>query len=429
MGDTVSVLILLESNTTGTGRQFARAATALGIRPVLVCADPARYPWAASDGVEHVLADTADGAATLAAVRALGWSREIAGVTSSSDYYVAAAATIARALGRPGPSAAAIGACQDKGLQRRRLAAANVPVPRFAVVDSVRDAVSAAARIGYPAVLKPVQGSGSRGVRLCADRAEVAGHAAMLLSTGTNERGIPIPRRILVEAYLTGSEFSVEVFGDRAVAVVGKHLGPEPHFVETGHDLPARIPGPAAERLAACAVGAVRGLGLGWGASHAELRMDGAEVRVVEVNARLAGGMIPELVRRARGIDLVAAQVAVAAGRRPELAATARRGAAIRFLTAEHAGVLRGGDAAAAAARRVGAVADAVLYRPDGTAIGPAADFSGRLGHVIAVAADAAAAAGAADRGLAELRAAAVPTGAAAAWAAIGRGDVPCPAV
>ncbi|HVW31255.1 MAG TPA: biotin carboxylase, partial [Acidimicrobiia bacterium] len=54
------VLVLVESNTTGTGRAFARAARARGLRPVLVSSRPDRYPWLQEDRVDVVRADTTD---------------------------------------------------------------------------------------------------------------------------------------------------------------------------------------------------------------------------------------------------------------------------------------------------------------------------------------------------------------------------------
>ena len=54
------LLLFVESNTTGTGRQFAQRARALGAEPVLLSADPARYPYAAQDGLRTVVVDTAD---------------------------------------------------------------------------------------------------------------------------------------------------------------------------------------------------------------------------------------------------------------------------------------------------------------------------------------------------------------------------------
>ncbi|MFF9981853.1 ATP-grasp domain-containing protein [Streptomyces erythrochromogenes] len=404
---TQPVLLLVESNTTGTGRQFARQARALGLQPVLLCTDPGRYPYVAEDDVRALVVDTADDAAVLTAARRLQEHARIAGVTSSSEYYVATAAATARALGLPGPDADAVRECRDKARQRQRLHEAGVAVPRNERVRSADGARAAAHRIGYPVVLKPVQGSGSLGVRLCADAEEVSAHATALTAAAVNERGVAVPRDVLVEEYLRGAEYSVEVFGHTAVVVVAKHLGPLPDFVELGHDVPAPIPADAAALLRHQAVRAVEALGLGWGAAHVELRMDGDDVRVVEVNPRLAGGMIPELVRHALGIDLVACQIGAAAGAdASDTPPAAGRTAAIRFLTSDRPGFIADRtrtERALETARSAPHTETAVLYRAPDDPIEPARDFRGRLGHVIASAADAALAGASADEALREL--------------------------
>lgn len=401
------LLLLVESNTTGTGRLFARRAAELGVVPVLLCADPGRYPYAAEDRLRTVTVDTSDEDALWAAVRALEDGATVAGVLTSSEYYVPAAAALAYRLGLPGPSAEAVRACRDKAEQRRALTGAGVGSADFAAVSEVVGALAAARGIGLPVVVKPVQGSGSLGVRLCTDLDEVAEHAGTLLAATVNERGITAPGRILVEEYLTGPEFSVEVFGTEAVVTVAKHVGPLPAFVETGHDVPAALTGEQEIALRETAVRAVRALGLGWGAAHVELRLTGTRTaQVIEVNPRLVSGMIPELVRRACGIDLVRAQVLAALGAAPELERTGHARASIRFLTCDHDGILAPSAAlheAVDRARTVPGTVEALLYRAPGEPVGPAEDFRGRVGHVIAVADRSGRAAEAAGRAVALL--------------------------
>ncbi|MEU1015995.1 ATP-grasp domain-containing protein [Streptomyces sp. NPDC005898] len=324
----------VESNTTGTGRDFCAAARARGLRPVLLTRDPGRYGYVAEDGVDTVVLDTSDADAVYEECAALARGAGLAGVTSSSEYYVVTAARTAAKLGLPAPDADAVARCRAKDVQRALLADAGVPVPRFAAVGEVADAVAAAEDIGHPVVLKPVSGSGSVGVKLCRDRAETTRWARELLGRATDERGTPVPSRILVEAAVEGPEFSVETFDDHVVTVVGKHLGPEPYFVETGHDVPAPA-GPAAlAALGDTARAALAALGLGWGAAHTELRLSASGPVVIEVNPRLAGGMIPVAVRAATGRDLVDEVIARAAGQDAPAAGPAAGHAAIRFLLA-----------------------------------------------------------------------------------------------
>lgn len=390
-------LLLVESNTTGTGRLFASRAADLGIEPVLITNNPSRYPFVAEDQVRFLTADTSDQASVLGLARRLAGDGEVAGVTSSSDYYIETAAACAEALGRPGPPAACVRACRDKATQREILRSSGVGGPAFARIR--RQSEVFATGIKFPAIVKPVQGSGSVGVRLCADQEQAAEHAARLLRTQVNERGLPVPAEVLVEEYITGPEFSVEVFGGRAVAVVGKHLGPLPWCVEIGHDLPPE-PGRGPEQLPGAAVDAVLALGLGFGAVHVELRLDSAGPRIIEVNPRLAGGMIPELVRLAHGVDLVGAQVRAVAGLGSDLTSRELGSAAIRFLTADTAGTVAAPEKAVAASLAVPGVVDAVIYRAVGEPVAPATDFKGRVGHVISFCERSGSAADIAERGL-----------------------------
>ncbi|HEX9969027.1 MAG TPA: ATP-grasp domain-containing protein [Acidimicrobiales bacterium] len=372
---------LVESNTTGTGRLFARAAVNLGFDPVLLCADPARYPYAAEDGLRTEVLDTTDVDAVLATCRAL----DPAGVTSSSEYYIATAAAVAAALGLPGAKAEAITACRDKARQRATLAAAGVPGPGFRAAESVDDAVAAADDLGLPVVLKPVAGSGSIGVRLCKDADEVATHATALLSQAVNERGTPVPGRLLVEELAVGPEYSAEAFDGRVLGVVAKHLGDPPFFLEVGHDFPAPLSAGDGAAVHAVAEAALEALDLCFGPTHVELRLTPSGPVVIEVNPRLAGGNIPELVRHAVGIDLVTETVRLVTGGRPHLDATRDRHSAIRFLLAPVAGTLEGVEGAGRA-EGVEGVVDVKVTRAAGDAVTRGGDFRDRIGHVLACA-------------------------------------------
>lgn len=392
-------LILLESNTTGSGRLFCAAARRLGLRPVVFARDPGRYPYLAEDGIETRTLDTGDRLAvrraaaevmdpsstavpsSVAESSSIAEPSSIAGVTSSSEYFVAAAAELAADLGLPHPDAAAITACRDKAIQRRLLRTYGVAGPDFATATRPEQAADLASLLGLPVVLKPAAGSGSVGVRLCHRPAEVAEAARAALAGEL--AGIPTQSTVLVEQYLDGPEYSVETFGTRVVGITGKHVGPPPHFIETGHDFPARLPVGAQAALAETALRALAALGLGWGPAHVELRLGPGGPAVIEVNPRLAGGMIPDLVRLATGVDLVEATVANAAGLPLRLDPTRAAGAAIRFLVAERSGlfVAAGGLDRAAASPRV---AEVVLTRRPGSRLNLEHSFRDRLGYLIA---------------------------------------------
>ncbi|HZQ78326.1 MAG TPA: ATP-grasp domain-containing protein [Acidimicrobiia bacterium] len=376
-----AVLAMVESNTTGTGRMFAVAARGRGLRPVLLSTRPDRYPWVAEDSVDAVRADTDDPAAVAAAARAAAGRAPLAGLVTSSEYFVAVTARAAAGFGLPGPDPAAVERCRDKHRQRAALAAAGVPVPAFVAARSAGEAVAAAEEIGYPVVVKPADGTGSRGVRLCPGPATVRAQATWLLARRRDERGRPALPLILVEEYVAGPECSVETFGAGVVGVTAKHLGPDPFFVETGHDHPAE-PGRAADAAATAARAAVGALGLGFGAAHTEVRAGRRGPVVIEVNPRLAGGRIPVLVRLATGLDLVGAAVDAAIGDDRPLPHPGPGHASIRFVVAPRRGTVRRVAGRAAAAAVPGIVEVALDVRP-GQRVGGTGSFLDRVGHVI----------------------------------------------
>jgi biotin carboxylase len=391
-------LVLLESNTTGSGRLFCATARQMGLRPILLSRDPGRYPYVETDRIDNIAVDTGD-LDTVGAVCA-GLGGRIAGVTSSSEYFIAKAAVLARSAGLPYPVPEAVTAAQDKAVLRSRLRQAGLPSPPSGLAATPDEAVDIARRIGFPVVVKPVVGSGSVGVRRCADAVEVKSATADVLDAVPTAVHVPSSDAVLVEGYLNGPEYSVETFDEQVVGVTAKHLGQEPHFVETGHDFPAALPDSA---VADAAVAALRAVGLGWGAAHVEVRLTSSGPCVVEINPRLAGGMIPRVVQEATGVDLIACVVAKAVGRKPPLSADRARHAAIRFLLADRSGALLAVQGTQRAAGVPGVVEVGVV-RPAGQVITIDHSFRDRLAYVIAVSDDDCAKA-AADAGLRTLTA------------------------
>jgi S-sulfo-L-cysteine synthase (3-phospho-L-serine-dependent) len=406
-------LVLVESNTTGSGRLFCSCARRLGLRPVLLARDPARYPYVAADHIEHRVADTGSAAGVLEACRDLGGT--IAGVTSSSEYFIATSAEAARELGLPHPEPDAVRACRDKRAQRITLSRAGVAGPEYAAAHTPDEAAAAAARIGYPVVVKPTSGTGSIAVRLCRTPEQV--RAAVGHAFSGPDPALPPQDTVLIEEYLTGAEYSAELIGFAVVGVTKKLLGGEPYFVEIGHDFPAPLPAADQAAVGEVAVAALRALGLGWGGAHVELRYSAAgQACVVEVNPRLAGGMIPRAVQEATGVDMIFHVVAAAAGRPEPLAPRAGSAASIRFLVAGEEGTLTGVTGVAEATRLPGVV-EVGMTAQAGQQVVLRHSFRDRLGYVIASAAGNAEAARTADAALALLAACVTPVEAGCAAA------------
>jgi cyanophycin synthetase len=110
-------------------------------------------------------------------------------------------------------SALAVDIAGDKDVTRRLLASAGLPVPRGELVLNEDDAVRAATAMGFPVVTKPLDGNHGRGVGLDLGSEED-------VRTGFR-RAVPEARRgqVVVESFVSGSDYRVLVVGGRMVAV------------------------------------------------------------------------------------------------------------------------------------------------------------------------------------------------------------------
>lgn len=375
-------LVFVESNTSGTGRLFAATAYRKGYRPVVLTDAPSRYPYLTQDAITTVSTATQDLAAMERAVAQLAATAPVAGIFSTSEYYIEAAASLAKAFELPGADPTSIANCRNKWTQQQRLEQTLSCVPACRRAVAAEEACQAAEAIGWPVIVKPVLGTGSIGVRLCHTSDDVYRQASLLLERTVNERGMPVPREVLVEEYLNGPEFSVETFHTQVLGITRKHLSREPYFVEAGHDFPAELPSQAAADVGTVVVRALKSLGLTWGPAHTELRLTEKGPVIIEVNPRLAGGFIPEIVRLATGIDLIEETLSAVTGAEVRLNARHHLYASIRFLFCPQNGTiaaLQGRDDAAT----VRGVADVQIYSSVGDECRIRHDFRDRIGHVI----------------------------------------------
>jgi cyanophycin synthetase len=101
----------------------------------------------------------------------------------------------------------------DKDLTNRLLENVGIPAPRGELARGVDEAVAVAARIGYPVVLKPLDGNHGRGV--CLDLGNEAEVRARFPAAASESRD----GRIVVERYLAGKDYRILVIDKRVVAV------------------------------------------------------------------------------------------------------------------------------------------------------------------------------------------------------------------
>jgi biotin carboxylase len=373
---------------------------------------PGEVRWAAPHLVGQSTVDALDVPAAVDAVRALAATRPVLGLLCYDELRIWHTARIATALGLPTSTPDAVLACRDKALSRRLMTEAGVPGAVSVRVSGLDQALAAAERIGYPVVLKPRGLAGSEGVTRVDDPGELVERFGFTRAADFAE----VPRYaedVLVEEYLDGPEIAVDsVVRDgavRPVFVSHKEFGLPPTFEETGHSVDADDPLLRDPDLLAVLAGAHAAIGFAHGVTHTELRLTRRGPRVVELNGRLGGDLIPYVGRLATGVDLALAAADLAAGRDPDLTPTTRRSAAVRFYYPDRDVVVQ---RVALAAPPPGVVELRPLAEPGRTLLRPPGSFVfGRAAAGFAVAASPAACRRALDAASTAVHVTGVPVG------------------
>jgi cysteine synthase A len=266
-----------------------------------------------------------------------------------------------------------------------------VPQPRFSAIRSLSERHRAAAEVGFPAVLKPADSGGQRGVFRVESLADVERHLhEALFASPTGEA--------ILEEFVDGTEMNGIVNardGEAIPLTLSDRLRPPGVGFGVGwiHVYPATIYADQLEKAEDVARRTVTALGLRTGIAFPQLiaAPDGRVV-VVECAARIPGGQMADLVRHAVGVDLIEVQLRMALGEElPDELVLPRfeQPLAIRFFTASP------GPLPTGRVKRIGpldkvlafpGVVQADVYLQVGETIRPVRLDGDRRGYVIAIA-------------------------------------------
>lgn len=221
---------------------------------------------------------------------------------------------LAEKLGLPGNSMECTEISTNKYAMRKAFQKAGVPVPGFFEADADTTAEELKG-LQLPIIVKPTDRSGSRGIT----KVEEWGQLKPALKASVDNS---FEKKAIVEEYLTGSEYSCECISYQGehhfLAVTKKYTTGEPHFIETGHLEPAPLTDGQREAIKKAVFAGLDALQVKNGASHAEFKLEGERVRLIEIGARMGGDCIgSDLVELSTGYDYVRMVIDVATGCEP----------------------------------------------------------------------------------------------------------------
>lgn len=291
-----------------------RKARSMGYKTLAVDADPTAIGFQYAD--RHKVIDIVDEKACLAYAQ----EEKIDGVlTAATDYGVMTASYIAQEMGLKGLHYEAARLIKNKYRVRRCLYENHVDDTEQAYeVDEGTDLEGLAQRLVLPVMVKPCDGSGSRGASRVDELQQFfpACCAAMEAS---------ITHRAEVETFIVGQEYGAEsLVVDGEVHVLGimkKWMTLPPYYAELGHAIPSGLSADIENRARECVRKSIEALGVNSGSVNSDMVITGeGKIHIIDVGARMGGNMIgPCVIPYGTGKDYMAAMLQNAAGDPVEL--------------------------------------------------------------------------------------------------------------
>jgi len=297
--------VLIIATTTGYQiRSFGEAAEKLGVRLVFASdrCDQLEDPW----WDQAIPVRFFDEPGSLHAIIEGMVANPPDGVIAVGDRPVTLAARVNEVFGLPGHPVGAALASRNKLESRRSLQAAGLAVPAFRAVSLADDPRELSLTFAYPAVVKPLAMSGSRGVIRVDNSCDFV-RAFERLRTLMHQSDVRIERDaahtvLLVETFIPGREYAVEgVLTNGAFQMLAIFDKPDPlegpFFEETLYVTPSREPALVQDAIATAVASGATALGLRHGPLHAECRVNDAGVHLLEIAARPIGGLCSKALR------------------------------------------------------------------------------------------------------------------------------------
>ena len=189
------------------------------------------------------------------------------------------------------------------------------PSPRCMLISNKKDLKGI--KFEYPLIVKPTDRSGSRGVSKIEKYEELNDAIKSALKESFD-------KEVLIEEYVEGQEYSIESITYKGIhtvlTVTNKYTTGSPNYVETGHLEPAGLDKELYERVEKVVKHALDSLGVEYGASHSEVKIDSdGNIKIIEIGSRMGGDMIgSSLVELSTGYDFVESVIDVSFGRKPK---------------------------------------------------------------------------------------------------------------
>ena len=235
-------------------------------------------------------------------------------LTAATDFSVLTMSHIAEAMHLPGINYKSAKLIKNKVEVRRCLYEAKADDTGYSFqIDSMEHIPEILSHVKFPVMVKPVDGSGSRGTTKV-DRAEDFSKACKYAMDGS------LSHRAVAEPFINGREYGVESFVDNGfihvLGIMQKEMTDPPYYAELGHAIPSGLSDEMENKVKLCVRKALIALNVNHGSVNMDVLItENGNVHIIDIGARMGGNLIgSHIIPRGTGIDYMENMIRSAVG-------------------------------------------------------------------------------------------------------------------
>ena len=235
-------------------------------------------------------------------------------LTAATDYGVLSASFVAENLGLPGIKYSSAKRIKNKYEVRKCLFESGADDTGLSFeVSSESDVNNIINKIQFPVMVKPCDGSGSRGASRVDKSADLKTACEFAMSNS-------LTKKATVEPFINGEEYGAESFvlnGEVYVlGVMKKLMTKPPYYAELGHSIPSQLSPEIENKVKNCVKKAIKALDINFGSVNMDMLITkSGDVHIVDIGARMGGNLIgSHIIPIGTGVQYIENMVRAAVG-------------------------------------------------------------------------------------------------------------------
>lgn len=375
----LKTIIFIGTNKSGSSREATRAAEKMGFFTVLFTNNEKQLQQrrAYPDIHKMILIDTSKIEDMKDEIYKLTKSGlEIKTIVSFVDPYVHIASILCDEFCDNYTSSTAIEMMEDKEKTRNYLKNQSYS-PKFFLIKPHE---SVPTNLEFPLIVKSPKSTGSKDVLLAKDSIQLNDHLRYLRSKNLGET-------IMIEEYIDGPQYLVEAIvykrKPHVIGIVEQEITKGKRFIITGYGVLVKAPSDIQVGLEEVLQSIVKTFNIENGALHLELRLTKNGWKLIEINPRISGGAMNNMIFAAFGFNLVEETLKLLLGEPPNIQPRHKKFVYTKYVIVESKGILERVIGRTRASKSPGVV-DVYVKPRRGTLLTPPLSMGHRYAYVIA---------------------------------------------